>query len=202
MNRIQMLRKKNNMNQTALAKKIGVSQSTLSYWERGDFEPDHDSLIKIADFFEVSIDYLLGRTSEISSRDKGVKIPVLGRIAAGVPLEAIEDILDYEEIPESWTTGGREYFALKIRGDSMAPKYLNDDIVIFLKSADCASGTDCAVIVNGDDAVFKRVIKQEAGMLLQPLNTTNYESRFYGADEIERLPLRVIGVAREIRRQA
>ena len=66
MNRIKELRKKENLNQTNLAHRIGVSQSALSYWERGDYEPDNDTLIKLADIFNVTIDYLLGRTDNPS----------------------------------------------------------------------------------------------------------------------------------------
>jgi len=202
MNKISELRKKMSLNQTELANKIGVSQSTLSYWERGDFEPDHESLINLADIFDVSIDYLLGRVSmPFNVSNKGIPIPVLGRIPAGIPIEAIEDIIDYEEVPADWIIGGKEYFALKVKGDSMFPKYLDGDTVIFLKTDSCDSGTECAVIVNGTDATFKKVIKKDSGIVLQPLNGTAFDPVLYTNEEVLSLPVSVIGIAKELRRK-
>jgi len=68
-------------------------------WETGKRQPDNEMLLKIANYFNVSVDYLLGR-EEIESSKKGVKIPVLGKVIAGIPIEAVEEILDYEEISE------------------------------------------------------------------------------------------------------
>lgn len=128
------------------------------------------------------------------------RIPVLGIIPAGVPIEAIEDILDYEEISPEMLKGGKEYFALKIKGDSMSPKYLDGDVVIFLKQ-DCADDSDdCCVYVNGYDATFKRIRLNQTGIVLQPINT-NYEPMFFTNEQIEALPVRIIGKAVEIRRK-
>lgn len=128
-----------------------------------------------------------------------VKIPVLGRIPAGIPMEAIEDINDYIEIPESWLVGGAEYFSLEIKGDSMSPRYETGDIVIFKKQETCETGDDCAVMVNGDDATFKRVERQTNGITIKPLNP-NYETKFYTNEEIAEIPIRIIGIAVELRR--
>ncbi len=118
----------------------------------------------------------------------------------GIPIEAIEDIIDYEEIPQNWLTGDKEYFALKIKGNSMYPFYNDGDIVIFQKVSDCESGSHCAVMVNGNDAVFKKVIKSEVGIILQPLNE-DYEPTLYSNKQIKELPVTIIGVAKEIRRK-
>ena len=115
-------------------------------------------------------------------------------------MEAIEDIIDYEEVPADWGRGGQEYFALKIRGNSMKPVYLNGDVLIFRRQDTCDSGQDCAVMVNGDDATFKRVRRTSDGVTLQPLNP-DFEPRHYTSKEIEELPVRVIGVVVEIRRK-
>ena len=204
--RVKQLRESHGLQQKHLALELGVSQPTVCNWESGLKEPSFKSTIKIADYFGVSTDYLLGKTnvpniSESKSAKKGMRIPVLGHIPAGIPIEAIEDIIDYEEIPSSWGKGGQEYFALKLKGDSMTPKYLEDDVVIFLASIDCNSGDDCAVIVNGDEATFKRVRKSESGITIQPLNADKYDSVFYSNEDVETLPLRVIGIAKEIRRK-
>jgi len=127
------------------------------------------------------------------------RVPVLGRIPAGNPLDAIEEIEDYEEIPADWVAGGKEYFALKIRGNSMEPKYLDGDTVIFLKAQDCDSGAECAVIINGEDATFKKVRKGQGGIIVQPLNPS-YDPIHYTNRQIEELPVRIIGIAKRILR--
>ena len=116
-------------------------------------------------------------------------------------MDAIEDILDWEEVPASWGSGGREYFGLRVKGDSMYPKYLEGDTVILRKQPTCDSGDDCAVLVNGDAATLKQVILREDGAVeLRPANPA-YPPRTYSPAEIESLPVQVIGVVVELRRK-
>lgn len=82
----------------------------------------------------------------------------------------------------------------------MYPFYNEGDVVIFLKTNDCESGQHCAVMVNGNDVTFKKVIKNEVGVILQPLNE-DYEPVLYSNKQIKELPLTIIGVAKEIRRK-
>jgi len=133
-----------------------------------------------------------------------IKIPVLGFIKAGVPIEAQEDIIEYIDIPKNWLKGGKMFYGLKISGDSMFPKYNENDIVIFEKSEDyeIANKKDCAVMVNGFDATFKNVTFNENGITLVPLNlnnSDNYQPTFYNSEEIQKLPVKIIGIAREKR---
>lgn len=109
-------------------------------------------------------------------------------------------MVDYEEIPTNWLTGNKEYFALKIKGDSMQPFYNTGDTVIFQKTNDCENGSHCAVMVNGDDVTFKKIIKNEMGIILEPLNK-DYEPILYSNEQIKELPVNIIGVAKEIRRK-
>lgn len=202
--RIRELRKKSKMTQKALADKLYVDCSSVTKWETGKAKPDFDKQQKLADIFEVSVDYLLGRVDnnlEVPSDAYAsfIKVPVLGKIPAGIPIEAIEDIVGHIDIPESMTLGGKSFFALKIKGDSMIPKYEDGDIVLFEKTSSCDSGTDCAVMVNGDDATFKRVEIKENGIMLKPMNP-QYETMFYTKEEIENKPVRIIGIARQVRR--
>lgn len=132
---------------------------------------------------------------------KNLKIPVLGSIPAGIPIELIEDIIDYEDISEEMLKGGKEYFALKVKGTSMWPKYLDGDTIIVLKQNDCESGQDCIIMVNGDDGTFKRVIKKETGITLEPINQQEYNSVSYSNEDIEKLPIKILGVVKEIRRK-
>lgn len=202
--RIRELRKNANLTQKQLADKIYVDKSTVTKWETGKALPDAKKQDILASFFNVSLDYLMGRcesnTEPVSYESSGVlRIPVYGYIPAGVPMEAIEDILDYEEAPEDWSLGGKEFFGLKIKGDSMEPEYRDGDIIIFLKQPDCENNEDCAVSINGNDWTFKRVEKLESGLLIKPLNP-NYETLFFTPQQCIDLPVEVKGVFWELRR--
>ena len=125
---------------------------------------------------------------------------MLGKVPAGIPIEAIEDILGYEEIPASMLKSGKNYFALKVEGDSMYPEYMSGDTIIIKQQEDCESGDDCIVMVNGDDATFKRVIKQEKSIILKPLNN-QYEPYVFSEYDIMTKPVKIIGIAIEVRRK-
>ena len=123
-------------------------------------------------------------------------------------MECIEDILDTEEISADMLKGGKQYFGLKIKGDSMSPEYLDNDTIILEKVVDCESGDDCVVMVNGNDGTFKRVFKNQNGIILQPLNNNRdsngnllYEPMIYSNEEIESLPIRILGKVVELRRK-
>ena len=198
MNKLLELRKKRGVFQKDIAAYLQVDRTTYVKYERGDSEPNIETLRKLANYFNVSLDYLLN--GEETTTDKNyISVPVYGRIPAGIATEAIEDILDYEDIPKEWCAGDKEYFSLQIKGDSMFPAYQDGDRVIFQKSATAETGDDAAVMVNGDDATFKRIERSTAGVILKPLNPA-YESKFYSNDEIEALPIRILGIAKELRR--
>lgn len=141
------------------------------------------------------------KESEEKSKNKYKRIPVLGSIPAGIPVELIQDIIDYEDISEEMLKGGKEYFALKVKGTSMWPKYLDGDTIIVLKQNDCESGQDAIVMVNGNDGTFKRVIKKDNGITLEPINQQEYNSVSYSNEDIEKLPIKILGVVKEIRRK-
>lgn len=199
---LKQLREEAKLSQAKLAEKLSVSQSTVGMWESGKNKPEYETLLKIADLFHVSIDYLTGiETNQVLFPKKGVKIPVLGTIPAGIPIEAIENIIDWEEVPEDLSKSGKEYFALQVKGDSMYPEYLPGDIVIVQKTPTCESGDDCVVYVNGYDATLKRVLKNEDGSIsIRPLNV-NYPPQTFSVAEIEKLPVVIGGVVVELRRK-
>ena len=209
------------MKQVDLCNKTGIDKALISNYLSGKYKAKQDKLHKLAIALDVSEGWLMGydvdmdrewfeekEPSEISidnaryieTTTKTIKIPVLGKVPAGVPIEAIQDILGYEEIPASMLKSGNNYFALKIDGDSMYPDYKTGDIIIIKQQSDCNSGDDCVVMVNGDDATFKRVIKQEKSIILKPLNN-NYESYYFDEYEILTKPVKIIGIAIEVRRK-
>lgn len=181
--------------QLDLAKAINVSQATMSEYESGRYEPDVRALRAIADFFGVTVDYVIG--GERISKSKGIRIPVYGDVAAGLPIEATENIVDYEEIDAALAASG-EFFGLRIRGSSMEPRIREGDVVIVRKQEDADTGDTVIVLVNGDKATCKRIKKEPSGISLIP-NNPAYDIRFFSTQEIESLPVTIIGKVIELR---
>lgn len=200
--RIAQLREEKGLSQLEFAHKVNINNSVMNRIEKGIRPIRDDELIAISKCLGVSIDYLLGNAPAKAVQQKptgrGVRIPVLGRVVAGIPIEAVEEILDYEEItPELAATG--EFFALKIRGHSMEPRMMEGDVVIVRRQDDVDSGDVAIVLVNGDEATVKRVKKQEEGITLIATNTSVYEPHFYSNKEIAELPVRILGRVVELR---
>ena len=196
---LQLLRKQHNMSQLKLATAIGVSRSTVAMWENGSSQPDNSMLIKLSELFNVSVDYLLGRDeTPISSPSvSGTWIPVLGKVQAGVPVEAIQDIIDYEDI-SNISKDPSEYFALQVKGQSMEPKFSEGDVVIVKKQDTAEDGEIVIALVNGDEATIKKLKKRADGIVLLPLNQ-QFDMMYYTADDIEKLPVRILGKVVELR---
>ena len=193
MNKFKKLRKDLNITQSELSKALCVNQATISKWESGTSFPDYQTLVKIAKYYKVSTDYLLDEESHSAAK----KIPVLGISPAGIPIEAVENIIDYEEISYSLSKTGN-FFALKVRGDSMSPQIEENDILIIKQQEDAENGAICVVMV-GSEATVKRIKKESGGMWLIPENPS-FRPMFFTNDEIASLPLKILGKAVETRR--
>lgn len=202
---IRFLRTKNGWGQDFLAEKLGYkSYTTVQKWESGVSDPPLKTLDKLAKIFNVDIDDLNNKdltapAAHQQSESSSVRINVLGSVPAGIPLEAVEDIVDWEEIPKEWTKGGKEYFGLRVQGKSMYPKYMEEDTIILRKANDCESGDECVAYVNGYDATLKKVIKKADHIILQPLNS-DYEPLMFDYNDEEH-PIKIAGVVVEIRRK-
>lgn len=188
-------RKAARLTQAELASKIGITQSGYSDWERGETKIDSASLAKLSEILEVSIDYLVGKTN--SPGNKYIRIPVLGRVAAGIPIDAIEEIIDWEDISATAATDG-EYFGLVIKGRSMEPKISDGDTVIVRKQPDVRDGEIAVVLVNGDEGTVKRIKKGPHGVTLISSNPA-YDPMFFTNEEIEQLPVQILGRVVELR---
>lgn len=198
--RIFLLVDKMYSEQREFAADLGIPASRVSEWRRKKSTSYNKRLPQIATVLGTTVEYLLsGEKSSVPTT--AIRIPVLGTIPAGIPLEAIEDILDWEEIPAAWGSGDRQYFGLRVKGDSMYPRYLEGDTVILRKETTCESGDDCAVLVNGGEATLKQVIRKGDGSLeLRPTNPA-YPPRIYSPADVESLPVQIIGVVVELRRK-
>jgi repressor LexA len=223
-NRIKQMRKLKGWSQKKLAEAMEISRSTVAMWEVGANDMTLPTLAKLADALETSQEYLLGMTDdpaplgaveytdadgaawEAADADarayhqrRAARVPVYGVIPAGIPMEAIEDIEDWEEIPTDWLRGGKEYFCLRIRGNSMEPMLLPGDVVIVRAQNTAESGDIAVVLVGGDEATCKKIQKTPEGIILLSLNPS-YQPMFYTNEMIESLPLIIFGKVVEMRR--
>lgn len=195
--RIFEARKRRKISRKEIADFLQVHETTIKRYEDGNTKKlPTDRLEKIAKYLNTSIEYLMGWEEE--QKPQGVKIPVLGTVPAGIPISAVEDILDYEEIPKSWENQG-EFFGLKIKGDSMLPILTDGDIVIVRKQSTADNGDTVIAMVNGDDATCKRYERSNNGIMLVP-NNSSYTPTFYTNEEIASLPVTIIGKVVELRR--
>ena len=197
--KIRQLREEQGLSQQDLADKMGYkSRSAINKIELGLRDISHSKVIAFAEALGVSPAYLFGWSDDKQGEPKkGVKIPVLGTVPAGIPLEAIEEILDYEEIPTKMAQQG-EFFALQVKGASMEPKISEGDVVIIKKQEDVDNGDIAIVMVNGYDATVKKIKKFDGGINLIPLNP-DFDVMTYSNKEIIDLPVRILGKVVELR---
>ena len=202
-NRLRSALNLRNMKAIELSEKTGIPKSAISQYMSGYAKPKQDRIYLLAHALNVSEAWLMGydvpmeRTSS-KPHKKGVKIPVLGEVIAGLPIEAIEDILDYEEISEDMASKG-EYFGLKVKGDSMEPMFFAGDIVIVRQQPTADSGDIVIALVNGDESTIKKFKLLDDGLMLIPANPA-YEPMYYTRKQVVELPVQIIGKVVELRR--
>ena len=177
-----------------MCKAIGVSYSTFSDWVTAQKYPRIDKIEKMANYFGISKADLV--EAPTPKKNKHL-IAVLGSVRAGIPLEAVEDIIGYEEISEDMARLG-EYFALRIRGDSMQPRFAEGDVVIVRQQADVSSGDIAIVLIGNQDATIKKVVKFTGGINLVPTNP-NYDVLTFSDNMIDSLPITILGKVVELR---
>lgn len=200
---IKKRREQLGMSYSDLSQKTGFSTSVLHRYENGDTKKIPIDRIKIIakalNLDPYSLYDFDQATDELgkSVNSKITKIPVLGTVRAGIPMEAVENIIDYEEISEDMARQG-EFFALQIKGDSMEPKISEGDVVIVRKQSDVDSGNIAIVLVNGEEATIKKIQKFDGGINLIPSNPS-YDVRTYTNDQIESLPVQILGKVVELR---
>lgn len=188
-----------------VAEKLGKNRATIYRYESNDIENfPVGTLEPLAKILETTPAQLIGwnyddsENQDVNSnKSKAVKIPVLGDVAAGIPIEAVESILDYEEIDEEFASKG-EFFGLRIKGNSMAPRIQSGDVVIVRVQSDAESGDIVIAKVNGDDACCKKLQKHDEGISLISLNP-EYEPMFFSKKDIADLPVHIIGKVVELR---
>lgn len=195
--RIKSAREDLKLTKRELAKRIGVHESSINKYEKGLVDIPLSKISELSRVLNVTEAYLMGWEDE--QKTQGLQIPVLGTVAAGIPISAVEDILDYEEVPSSWQSQG-EFFALKIKGDSMEPRMESGDVVIVKQQSDANSGDTVIVLVNGDDATCKKLQKTDNGIMLVSTNP-KYPPMFYSNEDIRTKPVVILGKVVELRQK-
>lgn len=156
------------MNQSELAEKTGFNKGDISHYAKGHNIPTAKKIAKIAEALGVTSDWLIGKKEIPDShftKSEAALVPVLGKVAAGMPTFASQDIID--SVMFDGDTDG--LFALKIKGDSMSPRILDGDIVI-VRSQSCAEDGDLVIAIIGDETTCKVFRKNSWGVSLVPFN--------------------------------
>lgn len=209
--RITKARMAASLTKKELADKIQVAPSTIGRYEEGKIGKLKMPVVyAIADVLGVNPHWLLCISPFIDEEDMmqeyrrlensvtAVRIPVLGRVVAGVPLEAVENIIAYEEI-SAYTARNGEFFALQVKGDSMAPRICDGDVVIVKKQQTVENGDVAIVLVNNSEATIKKVNMSESGITLIAYNPVVYEPHFYTKEDVANLPVSIVGKVVEFR---
>lgn len=188
------------INATELSEKTGISKSTISRYLSGGYIAKQKNLLKLSLALHVEPKFLFSdAVEELDANLKVYSIPIVGKVVAGTPIDAIENITDYIRVTNPAAADG-SYYALHVTGASMEPEMREGDLVIVHKQDYFDSGDICIVLVNGDEATVKKVIKSDQGITLIGFNATVYSPHFYNVRQVEELPVRVIGKVKEVRR--
>lgn len=215
--RINELCKEKKISKRKLEEDAGLGRGSSAKWKQ--FTPNTNTLMKISKYFNVSVSYLTGESDfrsekeamwnakynsdalseEVRNIEQGCRIPVVGRVVAGIPIDAIEDVIDWEDIPYRLSKTG-VFFGLKVKGDSMSPRIQEGDVLIVRQQEDAESGDIVIAQINGDQACVKRLLKQSDGIVLQSFNPT-YNPMYFSNSDILSKPVRVIGKVIENRQK-
>lgn len=201
--RLAELRQKQGLSQKSLASLIGYSQNMISQWENGTRDPNTKTLQELANFFNVSIDYLLGNDIDVTKLSNYVellpenkKIPIIGSVKCGPNGLAFEYLEGYILVGENYTG---DIIAFRCRGDSMKDMGIGDgDIAIVRKQEDVECGELAVVVINGDEGTLKRVRKFDSGIVLEAANP-DYPPRIFTGENLQLI--HIVGKVLEVRKK-
>lgn len=212
MTNLKSLREKKGVSQQAVADYLEITRQAYSNYENGKRQADYETLLKLGEFFNVSIDYLLNKEK---SRPKNERLsignisnkipyssaryaPILGTIPAGAPILAVEDIEGYATVPYN---DDEDYFYLRVNGESMKGAGIQTGDLVLIRRQPCAEdGQIVACRVNGDEATLKRYKRKGDTVFLLPENP-DFEPRIVPVSDFESGAAEIIGVALEVRKQ-
>lgn len=178
-----------------VSKETGISATTFTDWKNGRSTPKADKIKRIADYFGVSLEYMMG-AKESPSLSQGTRVAIIGEIRAGSPIITDQTLLGYETADVS---DNEEYFYLKVCGDSMKNIGMVDgSLVLFHKQQYADDGDIVACLVGGDSATVKRFRRSKKNIYLIPENE-DYSPIRLSTDDFESGDARILGVAREVK---
>lgn len=205
-NRLEKAMKIRNIKASELAEKANIPKSAISQYLSGLYEAKQKSIFKLANILNVSEAWLMGLDVPMEKNIKLdklgnpiIEIPLLGTVKAGYDYLAEENWIGTVEVDKKLAEGN-ELFALKVKGDSMHPVLVEDDIVIVKKQNDFETGDIVVAIIKGDEATIKKGKKTDNGILLQPFNS-NYEPLIFTNEEIKTFPVTIIGIVKQLKRE-
>lgn len=197
--KLKELRETHHISQAKLAKALGVSQSTVAMWEVGKSRPEYDTLMKLAEYFSISVDELTSGTKKITKSPSNilplprmVKKPLVGTIACGQPILAIQNIEQYLDVPENIHCD----FILRCKGDSMIDARIYDGDLVYIRQQEMVETGEIAAVLIDDscesEATLKRVYISEDHIILRPENRA-YEPFVYFRNDMNKV--HIIGKA-------
>lgn len=210
---LKELREKKDLSTREVYELSKVSNSYLSLVENGHRRASAVVLKKLA--YVYGVDYLdlyvkagYADLAEYEKKNKYktdelgnpvVEVPLLGIVKAGYDYLAQENWIGTVDVDKKLSEGN-ELFALKVKGDSMSPVLIEDDIVIIKKQDDFETGDIVVALVNGDEATIKKGKKTDNSVILQPLNT-NYDPLVFTYDEMKTIPVTIVGIVKQLKRE-
>lgn len=191
----------NNKDRNDLSRDLDLPYTTITSWCKGEFYPRIDKIEILANYFDIKKSDLVENKEKSDILGNAViSIPVLGTVKAGYDYLAQENWIGTVDVETSLVGNGEDYFALKIHGDSMSPVFVEDDIVIIKKQNDFESGDIVVAIINGNEATIKKGKKNDNSILLQPLNPS-YEPLIFTNSEMKTIPVEIIGIVKQLKRE-
>ena len=185
-------------NQPDIAEVLGVTKSAVNAYFTGNKMPRMDRIKKLADHFGCNVSDLVDDKS-VEDQITAVAIPVLGTVPAGVPIEAIQDILGYEEIPKIMADTG-EFFCLRVEGNSMYPLLYSGETIVIKKQETADNGDIVVALVDNEETTVKRLKKMSDGIILEAENP-EYNSLYFNEKQIQNEKVKIIGKAVESRKK-
>ena len=184
--------------QKDISDRTGISDSKISSYVTGRYKPNAETLAKIANALGVDAAWLAGEgpdaePEEFTRGERGFReIPIVGRVAAGEPIFDEGNVVGEVFVDPALVEGDTHLFALKVTGDSMSPKILDGDTLIVREQPDAENGEIVIVTVDGDEGTCKKLQRYPDSLALISLNPV-YEPIVYTWEEVEQLPVRVVG---------
>lgn len=180
---------------------LDIPYSTFTDWCNANIYPRIDKIELLANYFDIKKSDLVESKEKLDKLGNPVaEIPLLGTVKAGYDYMAQENWEGMIEVDKNIIKDGSDYFALKIKGNSMSPVLIEDDIVIIKKQEDFENGDLVVAIINGDEATIKKGRKNDTSIVLQPFNTVDYEPLIFTYNEIKTIPVTIVGIVKQLKR--